>query len=235
MGTHVVRLWLPDRPGALGQVASRIGAVRGDVVGIDILEREGGQAIDELIVELPDDSLVDLLIAEISAVEDVSVEDIRPIPKGSHDPRLDALEAAALLVDADNHSALLESLLEHVMVDFTAAWAVALTEGTLSSAEVLFGLGDSPSPRWLAAFTEGSRASNTAETFHSGPDDIAWAALPQARLSLILGRKGPPFRSRERRQIAVLARIADSRWTEISPIHGPRRDAGTTPIPSRRL
>ena len=29
----VVRVWLPDRPGALGQVASRIGAVRGDVVG----------------------------------------------------------------------------------------------------------------------------------------------------------------------------------------------------------
>ena len=28
---YVVRVWLPDRPGALGQVASRIGAVRGDV------------------------------------------------------------------------------------------------------------------------------------------------------------------------------------------------------------
>lgn len=54
METFVIRLWLPDRPGALGQVASRIGAVRGDVVGIDILERGGGQAVDELVVELPD-------------------------------------------------------------------------------------------------------------------------------------------------------------------------------------
>src|SRR5215204_3609233 len=27
----VVRVWLPDRPGALGQVASRIGGLRGDV------------------------------------------------------------------------------------------------------------------------------------------------------------------------------------------------------------
>jgi len=41
MDTFVVRLWLPDRPGALGQVASRIGAVHGDVVGIKILERRG--------------------------------------------------------------------------------------------------------------------------------------------------------------------------------------------------
>ena len=51
---HVlVRVWLPDRPGALGQVASRIGAVRGDLLAIDILERGGGQAIDELVVRLP--------------------------------------------------------------------------------------------------------------------------------------------------------------------------------------
>ena len=55
--TFVIRMWLPDRPGALGQVASRIGAVRGDVVGIDILERDGGQAVDELVVELPDGGL----------------------------------------------------------------------------------------------------------------------------------------------------------------------------------
>ena len=48
MATYVVRLWLPDRPGALGQVASRIGAVHGDVVGIEILERGGGSAIDDL-------------------------------------------------------------------------------------------------------------------------------------------------------------------------------------------
>ena len=35
METYVVRMWLPDRAGALGQVASRIGAVRGDVAGIE--------------------------------------------------------------------------------------------------------------------------------------------------------------------------------------------------------
>ena len=31
MLTYVARIWVPDRPGALGAVASRIGAVRGDV------------------------------------------------------------------------------------------------------------------------------------------------------------------------------------------------------------
>src|SRR5690606_40701603 len=60
METFVVRIWLPDRPGALGQVASRIGAVRGEIVGIDILERGAGRAVDELVVELPDGTLTDL-------------------------------------------------------------------------------------------------------------------------------------------------------------------------------
>ena len=62
MSTYVVRVWIPDRPGALGAVASRIGAVRGDLIGIDILERGAGLAIDELVVSLPDDDLVPLLL-----------------------------------------------------------------------------------------------------------------------------------------------------------------------------
>src|ERR671911_331740 len=98
--SFVIRMWLPDRPGALGQVASRIGAVRGDVVGIEILEREGGQAVDELVVELPDDALVDLLVAEVRQVDGVAVEEVRPVADARHDPRLDALEAAAQLVGA---------------------------------------------------------------------------------------------------------------------------------------
>ena len=50
MITYLVRIWLPDRPGALGQVASRIGAVRGDVVGIEILERDGRDALIEYLM-----------------------------------------------------------------------------------------------------------------------------------------------------------------------------------------
>ena len=52
---HVlVRVWLPDRPGALGLVASRIGAVDGDIVGIDVLERGDSVAVDEFAVVLRD-------------------------------------------------------------------------------------------------------------------------------------------------------------------------------------
>src|SRR3954466_11933190 len=71
MATYVLRLWLPDRPGALGAVASRVGAGGGDLVGIDILERGAGRAIDELVVELANEDWVGLLLTEVAEVDGV--------------------------------------------------------------------------------------------------------------------------------------------------------------------
>jgi hypothetical protein len=83
----VVRVWLPDRPGALGLVASRIGAVHGDVTAIDILERGAGRVIDELVVSLPDSASDELLAAEIRAVDGVSVRNGRTRrPRSSRSP-----------------------------------------------------------------------------------------------------------------------------------------------------
>ena len=70
----LVRVWLPDRPGALGLVASRIGAVRGDIVGIDVLERGEGVVIDEFAVRLGDVELLSVLIREVEEVDGASVD-----------------------------------------------------------------------------------------------------------------------------------------------------------------
>ena len=79
MARYLLRIWLPDRPGALGLVASRIGAVGGDIVSIDILGRTEGRVVDEFVVELGGDHLVDLLGTEIHEVDGVRVEEIRPV------------------------------------------------------------------------------------------------------------------------------------------------------------
>ena len=99
--TVVVRVWMPDRPGALGQVASRIGAVRGDVLGIEILEHGANRVVDELTVTLPDVELIGLLSAEIDAVDGVSVEDVRIVEADRVDPNLAALAAGAAMAEAD--------------------------------------------------------------------------------------------------------------------------------------
>ena len=60
----VVRVWLPDRPGALGLVASRIGAIGADIVGVDVLERSEHVAVDEFSVVISSMNLVKLLVRE---------------------------------------------------------------------------------------------------------------------------------------------------------------------------
>ena len=213
MATFQLRVWLPDRPGALGAVASRIGAVRGDLVGIDILERGAGRVIDELVVELPDPDLVPLLLKELGQVDGVDIEDIRRVQQTLLDPRLDALETAAVLVEQTGIEGLLGVLVAHARLDFEADWACAIDfDGVVPLASV----GDAPQASWLAAFVEGSRSSVSVSTGESGPDDTACASLASAGLALVLGRAGRPFRSRERRQLAALARIADHRWVELA-------------------
>ena len=212
METFVVRVWLPDRPGVLGAVASRIGAVRGDVVGIDILERGGGRAIDELVVELPDRSLMSLLVSEINQVDGVDVEDVRPAAEHLHDPRLDALETAAALVGAPSASDLIEVLVARARLDFESEWSAAVD---IDGRVLLASEGAPPPPAWLIAFVSGSRSSGPVLSGECGPDDVAWAGLSGGSLALVLGRRGRPFRARERRQLAALTRVADHRWPQL--------------------
>jgi len=205
--TFVVRVWLPDRPGALGAVASRIGAVRGDVTGIDILERGAGRAIDELVVTLPSEDLIELMLRELREVDGVDVEDIRPVALAVPDSRLDALESAALLVEQTTAGDLVELLVEHASRDLEASWAAVVDHLAI---EVRASSGAVPAAAWLAAFVAGSLASEAA-----GTDDVAWASFPNAPLALVIGRSGRPFRQRERRQLEALTRIADRRWEEL--------------------
>ena len=210
MHTYLVRVWLPDRPGALGQVASRIGAVRGDVVGIEILERGAGRAIDELVVALPERDLVDLLVAQISQVDGVDVEDVRELAADRHDAGLAVLATAVRLVEAPDTGAVARTLCEETLVDFEGDWAMALR---LEPVEAVVEVGATPTAAWVAAFVVGSRHLDNGGT-EGCPDDVAWADLAAAGLAVALGRRGRPFRWRERRQLASLARIADRRLTD---------------------
>lgn len=213
--TVTVRIWLPDRPGALGRVASTIGAVGGDVIGIEILERGAGRAIDELVVSLPDESLMELMVSEIvSHVDGVDVEDVRRLRGPAHDRWLDPLETAARLAEADDAVTVHRLLCEEVADDLDADWAVVLdpVHGRIRRT-----VGEAPSAAWLAAFVEGTRLSAAVSAGAAGPDDVAWATLPGTGLDLVLGRRGRPLRLRERRQLAVLARIGAARLATVAP------------------
>lgn len=201
MHTVVLRVWLPDRPGALGQVASRVGSVRGDVLGIEILEAGGGRVVDELVIGLPDAALVDLLIAEVSAVDGVSVEHVRPIEGDRIDPDLAALAFGAEIAEADPADRL-TVLCTGVALVADADWAVVI-RGTA----VVHSHGEPPDLAWLLAFLDGSQHLRDA---NGAPSDLVWAHLSRSRVAVAAGRSDRPVHDRERTRVSLLARIADA-------------------------
>ncbi len=79
MATFLLRVELPDRPGALGAVASRIGAVRGDLIAVEVVGHRDGKAVDEFVIELADEEHLSLLLSEVAEVDGVSLQDVRPV------------------------------------------------------------------------------------------------------------------------------------------------------------
>jgi hypothetical protein len=212
--TYVVRVWLPDRPGALGHVASRIGAVRGDVVGIEILERGGGSAIDELIVSLPDGELLDLLVAEILQVDGVAVEDVRRVAPDRLDPGTAALQLVHDVLGAasDVHLAELCSGMRD-LVDGDWSAVVHVDDGAVVAAA-----GDVPELGWLLAFVAGSSHLGSHDD-ELVPGDIVWAALPRSGSALLCGRAGRVFHVRERQQVHLVVGIVDlATATDVSEV-----------------
>ena len=200
----VVRVWLPDRPGALGLVASRIGALGADIVGVDVLERSEHVAVDEFAVIISSMELVKLLVREIEEVDGASVEQWERVDRFP-DPRLDALETVERVFDADGATELWCRLVDRVHTEFGAGWAVVL-RGT----EVVAEMGeDVPDASVLDALAAGTGASPAVAAGDAGPEDLAVAPLPTNGAMLLIGRDGHPFRRRERHQLLALARIAD--------------------------
>ncbi len=199
--TVVVRVWLPDRPGALGQVASRIGAVRGDVLAIEILEVGGGRVIDEIVVSLPDDQLVELMVAEVHAIDGVSVEHVREVDGGHSDGGLMALALTAELAESDADDRL-DTLVAGMLRLTETDWAMAVRSG-----EIVASSGAVPAADWVTSLLAGS--SHLGDP-HATSGDMFWADLPMSGMWIAAGRDGRPVHERERVRLDLFARVADA-------------------------
>ena len=193
---------MPDRPGALGQVASRIGAVRGDVLAIEILEHGAGRAIDELMVSLPDEQLISLLTAEVDAVDGVSVESIRVVDEDRTDPSLAALALCAAVAESAG-DARVQVLAAGVARIIEADWVAVMRSG-----ELVEHVGQSPDLGWLSAFLAGSEHLDGVDD--SAPSDLVWVHLRASGLTLAAGRAGHPIHERERVRVSLVGRLADT-------------------------
>jgi hypothetical protein len=183
-----VRVTLPDRPGALGQVARTLGVAGADIVQVVVLERLGGRAVDDFTVVWPGAARVERLLAGLAAIPGVQVDGVwqaigAPI-NGGHDAELLAQVAAN---PADGLATLVDAVPGLLAADWAAAamvspdWASRNGSGSVGSEpQVLYASWRAPSPLRLPEVTP-LRARPFAEP--AGP---RYAVAPFGRGGLVL-------------------------------------------------
>ncbi|MEU8264542.1 amino acid-binding protein [Micromonospora sp. NPDC048999] len=117
-----VRVTLPDRPGALGQVARTLGVAGADIVQVVVLERLGGRAVDDFTVVWPGAARVERLLAGLAAIPGVRVDGVW---RAIGTPTTTGQEAELLAQIAANPADGVAILVDAVPGLLAADWAVA--------------------------------------------------------------------------------------------------------------
>ena len=210
--SYLLRVVLPDRPGALGAVATALGAAGADILSVDVIERSPGSAVDDFVVEVAPDKLADSLVTAAATVPGVQVESIRPYA-GQLDPHRELELLDALGRDPDTS---LPVLADGVTRVFRAGWALVLAPPIAGQARVVASGGAAPevpsvpAPWWPPV---------PARTLSSDDDwaPSGWSRLgmelaitPLGELALLIGRPTLRWLPAELVRLQHLASIAAS-------------------------
>lgn len=227
--TFLLRVALPDRPGALGALATALGEVGADILSLDVVERRDDLAVDDVLVELPAGGLADSLLTAVSLVDGAAVESLRPWSGGT-DLRRDLELVDAL---AAHPASALACLTEESPGVFRAGWALLVVQqGGGSPARVLLGSRAAPG---VTALDVPFLPLPTARRVAAGEDwvperwralgtELAVAPVGCPERALLLGRPGGPrFLDSELVRLAHLAGLAAT--VEATPTPGSGRRA----------
>jgi len=178
-----VRVTLPDRPGALGQVARTLGVAGADIVQVVVLERLGGRAVDDFTVVWPGASRVERLLAGLAAIPGVQVDGVwkaigAPV-SGGHDAELLAQVAAN---PADGLATLVDAVPGLLAADWAAAAVVPADWAARSGGEptTAYASWRAPQPLVLPEVTPLRARPMT------GADATRYAVAPFGRAGLVL-------------------------------------------------
>ena len=141
------------------------------------------------------------MVAEVHAIDGVSVEHVRPTEGDHTDGGLMALVLAAELAETATDDRL-AALVSGVTRLTDAAWAMLVADGAVVASG-----GDVPDAEWVTALLAGSRHLGDP---HSTSSDIFWADLPISGMWIAAGRDGRQVHERERVRLDLFARIADA-------------------------
>jgi hypothetical protein len=202
-----VRISLPDKPGALGQIGALTGSHGADIVSMQVLTRMKGRALDDLYLSVPDRQRIATIIEALESVQGVRVHGMRDsahVP-GAH-PDLDLL--GHVLHNPDRG---LRTLTDMAPTVFTTDWA-ALQLVQDSGSATLYGSVGCPDPLPLLKTIPHRPVRDDA-----GDLKLAMVPLHEGRLVLVIGRdKGPAFHPIELSHLNTVVELTMAAGAEVS-------------------
>ena len=205
-----IRISLPDKPGALGQIGQLTGSYGADIVSMQVLTRMKGRALDDLYLAVPDRQRVGAIADALQSVQGVRVHGVRDsahVP-GAH-PDLDLLGHVLRNPDRGLHT-----LTDMAPIVFTTDWAALQLAGDVGST-TLYGSADCPDPLPLLKTIPHRPVRDDA-----GELKLAMVPLhPEAggRLVLVIGRdRGPAFHPIELAHLNTVVELTMAAGAEAS-------------------
>ncbi|BBC17337.1 hypothetical protein JK2ML_1704 [Mycobacterium leprae Kyoto-2] len=210
--SYLLRIELADRPGSLGSLAVALGSVGGDILSLDVVERSGGYAIDDLVIEVPSGAMPDKLITAFESLPGVRVDSVRP-----HSGLLEAhreLELLDQVAAADDNASKLQVLADEAPKVLRVSWCTVLrsSQGKLLRLAASVGAPETRanSAPWLpierAAPLDGT-AEWVPQSLRDMNTTMIAAPLGDPHTAVVLGRPGPEFRPSEVARLGYLAGI----------------------------
>ncbi|OBI71309.1 amino acid-binding protein [Mycobacterium sp. E740] len=212
MPSYLLRVQLEDRPGSLGSLAVALGSVGADILSLDVVERWSGNAVDDLVVELPAGAMPDMLITAAEQIRGVYVDSIRP-----HTGLLEAHRELELIdhIAAAERKHKLQVLADEAPRVLRVGWTTVIRLTDAGPERIV---GSQAAPETQAAQTpwlplERARALDgdadwVPQLWRDMATTLAAAPLGDPRTAVVLGRPGGPlFRPSEVARLGYLAGI----------------------------
>lgn len=205
----LIRVSLPDRPGALGAVASAMGTAGADIHAVEIVGREHGRVIDDFMVNLPAGMMPDGVVSACTILPDVKVLWCSRYPGGAGlESDVEVLER--MLADPDQAA---EILTESVPTVFHCHWAVLVQVpgGPIRHATPLAPDLSTQGLELLGELTECRTLELPAGWVPQWVETTAGIIPVGAELSIVAGRHGgPEFLAAEMARLRYLATLITS-------------------------
>lgn len=207
----LIRISLPDRPGVLGDVATRAGAAGADIVQVQVLESESGRALDDLHVRVRDAGHLDRVQNQLAAIPGVQVIGVRdePAPTTGHGE----LELARRMIAAPARA--LPTLVDGIAASTGSDWAAAVHYDEYERVDRVVSTSPScPGPEFVTV--EVPLRLSVIGGPYAG---MALVPLTGTRLGLVVVREsGPPYHSAELWRLEQLGALAGHVLTESGAI-----------------